>query len=582
MKALLDSRRIIGFVVLVFLALGADAQRGTPPPRSTGVSQPRMPSAAMGSVSSTPGSLLNNRPRYPKVDKRTVTFKSESQLVLVPVVVQNRRGEHLSGLDKDLFTLYENGKQRRVTIFEEIKKASGRIQRPVLPAGVYTNLVTKETAPRQLTIVMLDMLNTPLPDQARARDELTKYLARTVDENTPTALLVLSRKGVRLLYDFTSDPRLLAAALKQASGEQPVSHTPIATAPSVTESAMLSQGQADGRAIVGALDAATAGPSSEYQQAAAIAATMEAFQHLAQSFAGVPGRKALIWATASFPFSVTDDTGIVGQGQPSSLYERTMQMLNNANIAVYPVDVRGLVVFGGAGDYSEVSHSATLGTMEMFAEMTGGRAFFNRNDLHKSFAEATQESASYYLLGYQLDTSDKRSGWRKLKVEVSQSGVRVRARSGFFVTPVTEDPDYSRQVDIYNALQSPLDYTSLPFVVRWLEIKESGGTTKATFEIVLAAGSVEIDADDKNRIELEFVGVARDMRGEPAGEFTQTFSSRLKPEALAQIQQNGITYKYTFEMPRGEYRVRFVVRDNNSGRTGSVLAELPGTRAASK
>ena len=580
MKATRDSGRFAAITILLFASsFPAEAQRGAT--RSRDTAQPRMPSAAMGTVTAnSTSSTLNRPPRYPTVDKRSVTFKSESRLVLVPVVVRDRRGQHIGGLDKDLFTVYEDGKQQRVTIFEEIRKASGPIQRPAVPEGIYTNLVTRETTPRQLTIIMLDMLNTPLPDQARARDELTKYLARSVDENTPTSLLVLSRKGVRLLYDFTSDPRILAAALRRTSGEQPDTHVPVPVEASVGEALLSSGGQPDGRAIVAALDSATAGPSTDYLQASAIAATMEAFQHIAQSFAGVPGRKALIWATASFPFTITESTGIVGQGQPSSLYERTMQMLNNSNISVYPVDVRGLVVFGGAGDYSESTHTSTLGTMEMFADMTGGRAFYNRNDLHRSFAEATEESASYYLLGYQLDTSNRASGWRKLKVDVSQEGARVRARNGFFVTPVTEDPEYSRRVDIYNALQSPLDYTSLPFVVRWLELKESGGKLRAAFEIVLGAGVVEIDLDDKNRVELEFVGVARDERGNPAGEFTQTFSTKLKPEALQQIQQSGITYKYSLEVPRGQYRVRFVVRDNNSGRTGSVLAHLNGALAS--
>jgi VWFA-related protein len=526
-------------------------------------------------------SVLNRVPRYPKVDKRTVTFKSQSQLVLVPAVVKDKSGRHIAGLDKDQFTLYEDGKPQRITQFEEVRSAtSALVQRPAVPAGVFTNLVTREQAPRQLAIIMLDLLNTPLTDQARAKDELLKYLARTVNSNTPTSLLLLSYKGIRVLHDFAVDPTVLATALNTSTSHTPESHVPPPRSEmSISEAALA---MADPRIIGDAIEAAAAGQSTQFRQANAIAATMEAFQHIAQSFAGVPGRKSLIWATASFPFSVTEDTGIVGQGQPSSLYERTMQMLASANIAVYPVDVRGLVVFGGAGDYDAATHPQTIGTMEMFAQMTGGRAFYNRNDLNRSFQEATEDSYAYYLLGYQLDTSNTKSGWRKLKVEVAQPGARARSRTGFFVTPVTEDPDYSRQVDIWNALQSPLDYTSLNFVLRWTRIEERGDRIKGDFEITLAANAIEIDAESGNRVELEFLGVARDTQGEAKGEFSKTFAAKLKPEAIQQIRQSGITYKGVIEVPRGQYSVRFVVRDNNSGRTGSVRANLTSATAAKR
>jgi hypothetical protein len=372
--------------------------------------------------------------------------------------------------------------------------------------------------------------------------------------------------------------------LRKASGEHPDSHeAPPQSDLSIREvGERLAAGdpEVDINTVIAAIDAEAAGPSTEYLQASAIASTMEAFQHIAQAFAGVPGRKALVWATASFPFAINDNIGIIGQGQPSSLYERTMQMLNTANIAVYPVDVRGLVYFGP--NESGALHAASIGTMEMVAQMTGGRAFYNRNELHRSFQEATDDSAAYYMLGYQLDTSNKVSGWRKLKVEVADERAKARARSGFFVTPVTEDPDYSRQVDIYNALQSPLDYTSLPVVVRWLDVKQEGGETRATFEVILSPGTIEIDADSGNRIEIEFVAIARNPQGKPAAEFAKTVDSKLKEDGIRQVQTSGITYKDVITVPRGTYNVRFVVRDNNSGKTGSVQAQLTENMAAAK
>lgn len=592
-------RSVVIWAAILGLVIPAASQRTTPPPRST-------PRPARTGPINQPTTIdvpeirqaLDKIPQYPKVDKRTVTFKTESKLVLVPAIVR-RGGKHVSGLDKDAFTVYQDGKLQRITAFEEVRDAaSNRMARPKTPEGVFTNVVSTDTAHHQITIVMLDLLNTPLVDQARARDELLRFLARSVDASNPTALVALGEKGVRLLHDFTNDPALLAAALRRAGSENPDTHVPVPQAQMTLQEAALNQ--ADPRLVIEAIDELSRG-GTEYRQGAAIATTMEAFQHLAHAFAGVQGRKALIWATAGFPFTVTESSGILGTGEPSSLYERTMQLLNAANIALYPVDVRGLVYFGGSvaapgqqslpltqrdltiskgrrmdtaapSDYSGAVQAATLATMDIFAAMTGGRAFYNRNDLDIAFREAATDSDSYYLLGYQLDISDRTSGWRKLKVEVNQPGTEVRARSGFFVTPVTEDPTYTRAVDIYNAVQSPIDYTGLPFVVRWTGVENEDGKRKAAFEIVLSANSVHINED--GRIELEFVGVARDAQGKAAKEFMQTFKAKLKPSDIEQIKSSGITYRNVLEVPAGDYSVRFVVRDNFAGRVGSLVAPL--------
>jgi VWFA-related protein len=444
-----------------------------------------------------------------------------------------------------------------------------------------------------------------------------KFLARTVNIESPTSLVVLGRKGLRVLHDFTSNAGLLVTALRRASSELNETHVPppAAAIHTLNEAAYL---EADPRSIFQTIESLSASTDVPYKQAQAIEQTMEAFQHLAQSFSGIPGRKALIWATAAFPFTVTEDTGIVGQGQPSSLYERTMQMLNHANMAIYPVDVRGLVYFApsqmelatratgggqtglvqaqqtaspssrlggtaGPSDYHGPTQAATISTMEMFASMTGGRAFYNRNDLDTSFEEAAKDSVSYYLLGYQLDTSNKRSGWRKLKVEVKQADARVRSRNGFFVTPVTEDPKYSHDVDIFNALESPLDYTVVPFSVRWLEVKQESGRLKAKFQITVSPTAVTIDETDGNRVEIEIVGVARDSKGESASDpFSATVKANLSPEQLAQVRSGGVIYKDEISVPAGDYNVRFVVRDNLSGRTGSLLARLGTAQTAKK
>jgi VWFA-related protein len=182
--------------------------------------------------------------------------------------------------------------------------------------------------------------------------------------------------------------------------------------------------------------------------------TLQGMQAIAQSVSGIPGRKAMVWATAGFPFILNGDINQeFGDLQP--LFERTWQLLNDANIAVYPVDVRGLVnPLYIAADVRWMSpnlvtrqmdlHAITIGTFQTFAEMTGGRAFYNRNDLDKCFEDAAQDSVSYYLLGYYLDRTGAKTGWRELNVKVAAPHADVRARKGFFLTDSSADPEIIR------------------------------------------------------------------------------------------------------------------------------------------
>src|SRR5260370_4882029 len=110
--------------------------------------------------------------------------------------------------------------------------------------------------------------------------------------------------------------------------------------------------------------------------------------------------------------------------------------------------------------------------------MTGGRAYYNSNDLVKGFRDAVKDSAEYYMLGYYLDRSNTKPGWRKLSVKVKRDHVDVRARSGFFVTQATVDPESSRDSDLASALQSPIDYTALPLVAQRRTVEASTDPAK--------------------------------------------------------------------------------------------------------
>jgi VWFA-related protein len=535
-----------------------------------------------------------------KENNSEVKFTARTELVLIPTLVTDKSGNHISGLKKEDFRVLENGAEQKIATFEEITSDAQRLSRPRNP-NEFSNSLASGPSARRMTLIVLDLINTPFLDQAYARKDLLKYLTQSVDQREPTALYTLTRSGIHVIHDFATDPRVLVAALHRVKGDT----SQMVDRPEDVE-ALTGSASPDGSAGVdpGAVQSEadrlqTMMEDSElnfqsFQQRLAITYTLEGMQQVSQALAGFPGRKSLIWASGGFPFSVSDNTMQLAPAGRDSLvdvlpmYEHTWQLLNDAQIALYPVDVRGLQVSTtpsatirnpGRNYARNMSwrRMDTQSTLQTFASMTGGRAYYNSNDLVKGFRDAVHDSAEYYMLGYYLDRSKTKTGWRKLAVKVKRDHVDVRARSGFFVTNATVDPADTRTSDISSALQSPLDYTSLALVVRWDKIEPSKepGKKHVNYGMHLAPDATLINDAESNHFVLDFVALAKTPEGKtvdhPVG---QQIEAHLTPEKLAALRQHGIAYSGALDLTPGEYTVRFVVRDDLSGRIGSVAAPL--------
>ncbi|HEV2021638.1 MAG TPA: VWA domain-containing protein [Terriglobales bacterium] len=158
-------------------------------------------------------------PIYERRYEGSVKFTSRAELVLVPVVVKDKSGNFVTGLTVDDFTVTENGQPQKVSTFEEVKPSASPVERPRLAPMEYTNVVTGGSSPRRMTIIALDLVNTPFLDQARAREQLLKYLAEQVDANNLTALVTIHIKGITVIQDFTGDPKALVAGLQTVKGK---------------------------------------------------------------------------------------------------------------------------------------------------------------------------------------------------------------------------------------------------------------------------------------------------------------------------------------------------------------------------
>lgn len=545
-------------------------------------------------------------------DEGTVEFHSDIVLVQVPAIVTDKSGKHVTGLTRDNFHVFENGKEQKIGSFEEVETLRTPLEAPASKDGEFTNLSPVQNKAHTAIMVALDTVNTPFLDQAYGRKQLIKYFAEHMDASQPVGLVQITGKGMKVVSPLSTDANVLIAALKKVNGEIPAlqgvdidSQAAAAVGADLalaSQSSDLALGAAASAGFDGSGMEALTGQLQQFilngdativrmQQSHAIEITMRAFLDIASSLSGIPGRKALIWATGSFPFYIDSFSAVPG-GYLSLLYEHTLQALNDAEISVYPVDVRGLVSTSPAGDpnYSggltgpAFSRSivarawlqnSTIDTLRDFAEMTGGRAFYNSNDVAGGFQRAADDSTQYYLLGYYLDTKNTKAGWRQLKVKSSKSGTEVRSRAGFFVTNATTNLAATRQVDVEAALASPFDSTGIPITVKWTGKSAEGEKKKVDFNVHLAGGSVLIDEAHANRFDIEFDAVAfKTADGNPAGTFGKVMDGSILAASLDSVKATGVGFHNSIDLSPGQYTVRFVVRDNLTGKLGSVTAPL--------
>jgi VWFA-related protein len=522
---------------------------------------------------------------------RLIQFKSQTTLVQVPVVVTDRAGKHVPGLSKDDFKLLENGKPQRIAGFEEIVPAKAATAPAATGAGpgTYSNVASDESAPHSITAIVLDEVNTPFLSQAYARGQLIKYLAAHLDSRQPVALMVIGSKGLSVLSGVNSDPAGLIAILKKAAGSVSEMEHFSSDAQAIASAADSPTSMMGGINLGGSPDTAVRklilrmnATDATYTQARAIETTLRAFLSIAWSLSGVPGRKSMVWVTGSFPFNLDSPTSVPGDNGLRALYERTLKALNEAQVSVYPVDARGLLTdpkFSGdnagsllASDAQDSARQSSVNSLKTFAEMTGGVAYYNTNDLAGALGRAVDDSSSYYLLSYYLDRRNSKPGWRRLQVNVSRKDAEVRARAGYLVTDVTANPDLTHKADVDFALNSPFESTGIPITEQWVGFMPNGDKKKIGFLLRVPAAELVNEAD-QNRIDVEFVAQVTN-KGAAAGAVSQTIKGLIPQDNLAKLKTDGVMYRNSVELSPGDYQVKFIVRDNLNGKIGSVVVPL--------
>lgn len=514
-------------------------------------------------------------------------FRSRTELVLIPTIVTSPSGEHVRGLNKRDFTILQDGTPQAVSVFEEIETTKQPVQRARDGEHEFSNYFVGDPRRGRLTILLLDLRRVGFEDQVWALDSLKRYLPKVREAGEPTALITLDWRGIHVVHDLAGEGRSLLSLDGPISRLEPFVADPLSTgsgdraAAALGYSGPIAPHLAGERSDPNALGGEAAREMAYQGMATACDAnrfSVTALQVLAAAYAGFPGRKALVWINDNklAPGSAGERTGDACDWE--GMLRQMSKALSDAQIALYSVSTAGLVAPSGGGTAewnSQLGRWAfNWGPLSDLAAQTGGRAFYGQNDLELGYAQAAKDSAHYYLIGYYLKPGAA-PGWHKLAVHTRRQGAKLRARSGFWVSPPDAHPEATLETDFALASQSPFDYTAIPLKLT-LGATRPGeiGRKVVDFRLQAMAGGFLIDEADSNHVLLDIGVVVITPDDKRPVHFTRKLEAHLRSASLQKARSGGLTYDSEIELPAGDYTLRVIVRDAHTGRTGSVSAPL--------
>jgi VWFA-related protein len=549
--------------------------------------------------------------------------------VLVDVVALDKKGQPITDLKAEDFSLQEEGKAQEIRVFsfQQPSAGSGDPSEPVSsPPGTFSNVPTFRPN-RTLSVILLDGVNTDVQNQKSVRQEMLKFLEK-LPAGQPVAVYALGGK-LRLLQDFTADPSLLKQAISRSKGQnsQILEGANGGTAPPYLTAAQTSAMTELGMDAMLTQIQIFQQQNTNFQTDFRVRITLAALKALAQTLAGYPGRKNLIWISAAFPagiitsFSTTNSATFNTQSAqlpPVQDYagdiERVSSALSNARVALYPVDAATLLnntgIYAGnlsntdsRGNYLGRTATGQVGgtrgdargamgrelnitpedvmvrrtTMTSMAEETGGRAFYNRNDLDKAIREGMDDGLTYYTLGYYPSDKNWDSKFRKIALTVKRADIKLRYRSGYFALDPKGYQKLAPQqqaMDLGQALS--LDYPVSTVLTLRATAEPSSEGDKVLIKLGVDAHPLafELRDDGLQHASIDCAAQAFDMKGQPVRARASTFTIALKPEQFQLAMQKFLPCNQWLDLGPGEYVMRVGVRDNNTGFIGTANARV--------
>ena len=554
----------------------------------------------------------------PQAPPDASVIRTETHVVILNVVVKDKHGKPVDDLTRDDFVLRDNGQGQKIAMFslDDARQPSAG-QAPADPL-TFTN--RPALGEPRVTAFLFDQLNTRLADQQFAKKYFMHYL-RSLPTSERVAVFALG-DSLSLLHDFSQDTRELLDALNRHANRASFEADASAAAP-VSSNSMT--GDSTTTAQWDSFIKSSNQPYVDYAETVRATRTAAALETIAAHLQGIPGRKTLVWISGGFPIQLglrgggnstpagnpnardssrPGKQGRTGAAQPaggakggagsngnsnssasnSSVQDlpgtglsfesdvaRAIRALNEADVAVYPVDVRGVTApapfqadrasFGKRNKPPKGAPAADLNyeTLETLALETGGRAFHHINELDAAMREAAGDARVSYSLAFYPAAGSLDDSYHRLEVAVERPGVSLRYRPGYLATT-----EAAVAPSLADAVANPIALAGIGFTAH-LDKVEGGYKMSVTID----PRNITLEPKDgKWTGSLQFLVVVGKV------EQLTTVPLNFTEAVFHQIQDKGLVLGARVKTPPGITGFSVGFRDIPSGLVGTLHVPL--------
>ena len=504
-------------------------------------------------------------------------LKLNGDLVLTNVVARDAKsGDIVRGLKASDFHVWENGKPQHISTFDfqsvemavPLKEAtvSGLAAGPGASASKAVVVARPEELRNHRLIVMFFDLTSMQPeDLDRCVDAARDFLR---DKMQPADLVALVSLGntLNVDQDFTADKMALVREVGAYNGTE-------------------GQGFAGGATANSNQEEDTTGYTPDEGEYNDVNTDRELFaiRSVAQSIEKIPEKKSLLY----FSGGIQRD----GIENEASLRAATNAAVR-ANMSIYSVDTRGLQAILPLGDASTGSlrgnaaynggalmnnmnsNAATQEVMDTLSRDTGGKAFFDSNDFAPAFAQVQRDTSAYYAIGYRSADAVRDGKYRRLTIKVDRPGIRLEYRQGYYAPADFRHSGHEdRERELQEQLAGDLPATDIAVYMDASYFRLNERRYFMPVSLLVPGSQIPfVTGGEKDNATLDIIGQVIDEVKRPVGEIRQTVKLNLDPSLKA--RQKNIEYTTSFNLPPGKYEMKFVVRENQTGRMGSFVADI--------
>ena len=521
-------------------------------------------------------------PQIPSPSRISVT----TELVLVNVVARDKKGNLIGDLKKEDFTVLEDGKKQAISTFDFENVDDGLAARPAEatvsgspPGGSLLRAPKKGPAlldarDRRLMLFFFDF-SAMDPEQIDRAVDAAKSFVSTKMQPADLVALVSLATNLHVDLDFTDNKeKLLSALASYTSGEGQGFDNG-------------TTGSAEGTAETGGSFTAD---DTDYNTFSADRKLL-ALESIMQALGKLSQKKSLIYFSNGISQS--------GMDNQTALRAATAAAVK-ANVSIYSMDLRGLEAFPPGGEAQSASlhgqsaysgqavlndlnnNAASQETLATLSSDTGGKSFFDSNDFSRVFSQVQKDTSAYYVLGFVSNNPAKDGRYRHLKVQVNRADLRLDYRSGYYADRDFEHLNKAdREQQLEDELAAQLSQVDVPLYAGAAYFREDNSHYYLAVSLVIPGSQIPfVTEKQKDSATIDIIGQVLEGGKFPVGRLRDTM--KLAVDSTRQVRRKNVQYNTGFVLAPGSYHLKFVVRENQTGRMGAfeMDVQIPDLRKA--